>query len=220
MEKMLRRLVVVAIFVGLVGAPLVVQATPITDLGVVYDATYALVSSVVGFQTYQVTVTAQTSGSTAPVSGDYLTALAIKIAPSISSFSLVSGPSGSVLVDGGVNASGCNTGGGGFVCDGFTPILMPDGLVTLIMNETIATGTLLTGNLAAQIKAEYCDVGTGRGTTGLGCPSGQNGEIQTINITLTPVPEPITMFLGGTGLLLLGYAARKRLFGGQRATAI
>ncbi len=28
----------------------------------------------------------------------------------------------------------------------------------------------------------------------------------------TPVPEPITMFLGGTGLLALGYAARKRLF--------
>jgi hypothetical protein len=35
----------------------------------------------------------------------------------------------------------------------------------------------------------------------------------------TPVPEPITMFLGGTGLLALGYAARKRLFGGQVANA-
>jgi hypothetical protein len=33
----------------------------------------------------------------------------------------------------------------------------------------------------------------------------------------TPVPEPITMFLGGTGLLTLGYAARKRLFGGQKS---
>jgi hypothetical protein len=29
----------------------------------------------------------------------------------------------------------------------------------------------------------------------------------------TPVPEPITMFLGGTGLLALAFAARKRLFG-------
>jgi hypothetical protein len=30
--------------------------------------------------------------------------------------------------------------------------------------------------------------------------------------TQTVVPEPVTMFLGGTGLLLLAYAARRRLF--------
>ena len=29
----------------------------------------------------------------------------------------------------------------------------------------------------------------------------------------TPVPEPVTMFLGGTGLLFLAYGARRRLFG-------
>ncbi|MDO8479292.1 MAG: PEP-CTERM sorting domain-containing protein [Candidatus Rokubacteria bacterium] len=209
-----------AILVGFVAAPLVAQAAPITDLGVVYDATYALVGTGVGNETYQVTVTAETSGSTLP--GDFLTSLAIKIAapPNIISFSLVSGPAGGTLLAGGVNAFGCNPGSDGFVCDAFTPISMPGGLVTLILNETIATGTLFTGDLAASIKAEYCDVGTGIGTTGLGCPSGQNGGITSEPITLTPVPEPITMFLGGTGLLLLGYAARKRLFGGQRATAI
>lgn len=38
---------------------------------------------------------------------------------------------------------------------------------------------------------------------------------------VSPVPEPGTMILGGTGLILFGYVARKRLFGGrQRATAI
>jgi hypothetical protein len=33
------------------------------------------------------------------------------------------------------------------------------------------------------------------------------------NLTSTVVPEPVTMFLGGTGVLMLGYAARRRLFG-------
>ena len=33
------------------------------------------------------------------------------------------------------------------------------------------------------------------------------------NSNCTPVPEPLTMFLGGTGLFALGYAGRKRLFG-------
>jgi hypothetical protein len=33
------------------------------------------------------------------------------------------------------------------------------------------------------------------------------------NLQSTVVPEPITMFLGGTGLLIFGYAGRKRLLG-------
>jgi hypothetical protein len=35
----------------------------------------------------------------------------------------------------------------------------------------------------------------------------------TLTSAVAAVPEPITMFLGGTGLLMLGYAARRRLFG-------
>ena len=44
-----------------------------------------------------------------------------------------------------------------------------------------------------------------------------SGAILIFN-TQTPVPEPMTRFLGGTGLLALGYAARKRLFGRQLAS--
>jgi hypothetical protein len=35
----------------------------------------------------------------------------------------------------------------------------------------------------------------------------------TTQSDLEPVPEPITMFLGGTGLISLAYAGRRRLFG-------
>ena len=201
---------VIAAVVALVAAPVVTQAAPITHLGVVYDATYALVGTGVGTEIYQVTVTAQTSGSTLP--GDYLTSLAIKIAPSVNSFLLVSGPAGSTLMAGDINAKGCSGNGGGFVCDAFTPISMPGGLVTLILGETIGTGTLFTDDLEASIKAEYCKAGTGIGSTGLGCPQSQNAGITSRRISLTPVPEPVTMVLGGTGLLVLIYAARRRLF--------
>jgi PEP-CTERM motif len=221
---MLRSLGGVVLLIALVLAPCLVQAAPITDTGIVFDATDQLISSTATTQTYQVTVTANTAGYTG-TAGDFITSLAIKIANSVNSFSLVSGPPGSVLVDGGINASGCDGSGGGFVCDAFTPKVLPDATLTLILNETIGTGTLLSGNLAASIKAEYCKVGTGTGTgttPTLGCPQSQNSGITSRDITLspTPVPEPITMFLSGTGLLLLGYAARKRLFGGQHATAI
>ena len=37
------------------------------------------------------------------------------------------------------------------------------------------------------------------------------------NSNCTPAPEPITIFLGGTGLLGMAWAGRKRLFGGLRA---
>ena len=47
----------------------------------------------------------------------------------------------------------------------------------------------------------------GPGTGGSGPPFNDPA-----NAGCTPVPEPITMFLGGTGLLILGYIARKRLF--------
>jgi hypothetical protein len=42
----------------------------------------------------------------------------------------------------------------------------------------------------------------------LGAGSSTSGGLQS-----TVVPEPVTMFLGGSGLLMLTYAARRRLFG-------
>jgi hypothetical protein len=39
------------------------------------------------------------------------------------------------------------------------------------------------------------------------------GSVSGGTLSSTVVPEPVTMFLGGTGLLMLTYAARRRLFG-------
>jgi hypothetical protein len=65
-------------------------------------------------------------------------------------------------------------------------------------------------------------VAYGSGCSGMvGGPGSGSGPgfMSPGNASCAPVPEPITMFLGGTGLLALGYAARKRLFGGPLASA-
>lgn len=48
-----------------------------------------------------------------------------------------------------------------------------------------------------------------------GFVDGSNGGTPTSSGNCTPVPEPMTVFLGGTGLLIMGYFVRKRLFGGR-----
>jgi len=40
-----------------------------------------------------------------------------------------------------------------------------------------------------------------------------SANILLTEIQATAVPEPATMFLGGLGIIALGYAARRRLFG-------
>jgi len=66
----------------------------------------------------------------------------------------------------------------------------------------------------------------GNGVSGAGFPQGGDFHCNTTNGSntcwdagailvrndQTPVPEPVTMFLGGTGLILLAFAARRRLF--------
>jgi PEP-CTERM motif len=173
------------------------EAVPFTDLGVTYDATFQLTSSGGGNSTYLIDITANTAGSTLP--GSFLNALSIKIASSVLNFSPVpvSGPAGSAVQAGGISSGGCNGSGSGFICDHFTPILMPNGTVEVKLSETIATGTLFTGSNEASLKASYVTA------------AGGNAGITSEDFTLSPappaaVPEPGTLLLVGTSLAGLG----------------
>ena len=81
--------------------------------------------------------------------------------------------------------------------------------LTISTNGQITTGIFLDPNGGMQINNSVLD---GRFWGG----DVVNQQIVSgadINAPATVVPEPVTMFLGGTGLILLGYRGRRRLFG-------
>ena len=85
------------------------------------------------------------------------------------------------------------------------------GPISFTFSNPFSTTTLLTPSDFA-LQVQYSVSGCG------GFVDGKNVDT-TPNSACAPVPEPITMFLGGTGLLALGYAARKRLFGARLESA-
>jgi hypothetical protein len=88
---------------------------------------------------------------------------------------------------------------------------------------TLITTLMYSGSLSALNLNSFGEVGlmafttepfgdfVGAGGTGAN-PLVDNMGISLTNFSNTPVPEPATMFLSGTGFVLLGYATRKRLF--------
>ncbi|MGI9102079.1 MAG: PEP-CTERM sorting domain-containing protein [Terriglobales bacterium] len=126
--------------------------------------------------------------------GTYLNSVAIKIANSddFALSSLLAAPGGIgawSLQDGGLNANGCSGSGSGFICaqDGQTAPVPHVGSYTWEFHYA-TTSALLTGTLAASIKAQYVDA------------NGKKvGALVSEGITLQETPEPASMLLIAAG---------------------
>lgn len=189
-------------------------AQSITDLGVIYSLSSDLVSSTNTTQTFNVTLTANTTGYTGP-STNLLDAVAIKVDNdrSVVSESLLSGPSGWTFVDGGTNgsAAGCKVSRAarnGFDCSQGGSVSKDLGVGSKsgnlqpykwVFELTVNSGTLFTDD--ASIKAQYLN-STGKKQVNL------TSVTDTNSIT---IPEPASMALLGTALFGAALLLRRRV---------
>jgi hypothetical protein len=184
-----------------------------------YDPANTTVDPGTGDNIYDVFLTIDTSGYTG--GGAFLDTVAIKISNSVdfTTSSLVAAPGGVgawTLHNGGLSANGCDDAGAGFLC-------ATDGQTAPVPNATkyqwefhyeTADALLLAGD--STVKARYVDAnGTKVGdlvseditlqtcTAGQDCGGGGGGG--------GSVPEPGSIFLLGSGLLLASVKLRKKL---------
>jgi hypothetical protein len=153
--------------------------------------------------TYRIMLTIDTTGYTG--TGVRIDEVAVKISSGLDGATLVSAPGGTSnwnLVTGGVNANGCSGSGSGFDCAMFTGstggAVVPGTLLTWVFDLDI-NGALLTGPLAASIKARYVDAF-----------GNKVGALMSENITLTQVPEPSALLLLSSAVPAIGFAVRRR----------
>jgi hypothetical protein len=185
-----------------------------TCQGSIYTLQWALESTSGGNSTYDITYTIDTSGYNA--GGLYIDSAAIKVSSSVpSATTTLDGAPGGIgnwtVVDGGINAGGCDGQGSGFECASSGGVLGAfnhvGGTLIWVFDVTIPTGNLITSSMGASIKARYVDANDGK-----------VGALVSEDITLQPsggspppppVPEPASLMLLGSGLLAL---SSKRIF--------
>ncbi|MGH9604438.1 MAG: PEP-CTERM sorting domain-containing protein [Terracidiphilus sp.] len=180
-------------------------------LGSSYSLTY---STTANPNTFDIYLTIDTAGFTNS-SSDLLNAVSLKLVSKTSDVTSVSliaePPTFGTTESGGLNAKGCDGNGGGFFCSASTGNGLAVGsagdVYTFEWQLTLGSETdLMTGVNADSVKALYV---TSKGK--------QNGiTSEDIGLTenapgVSPVPEPSSLLLLGSGLLVLAGAVRKKL---------
>jgi hypothetical protein len=184
-----------------------------------YDPNNTGTDPVTGDSIYDVFLTIDTTTYDFVTDGNFIDSVSIKISDSVdvATSSLVSAPGGAgawTLQFGGINAGGCDGAGSGFICasdgqtapaDGSTwtweflyETADPLGAATIKARYVDGNGAKVGALVSEDITLQPCGAGSGEDCGGGGGGGGN-------------VPEPGSIFLLGSGLLLASIKLRKKL---------